>query len=397
MRLSPVCVFGLAALASAQSPTLLVSGYSSASLHEYSLADGAALGTLAACGGAQSARYGPDGALYLACETEDRILRLDGLTGALLGAFVEDDPLTPEDETGGLDTPTAAVFGPDGNLYVADFNGDRVLRYDGATGAFLDVFVASGAGSLNGPDAGMCFGPDGHLYVPSFWNHRVLRYDGATGASLGAFVPAGSGSLLNPRMLRFRSDGWLYVSSWGNNRILRYNASGAFVDIYITMFRPTGFVFDQAQQRTLVCNDQNDLVRSFDLASGAPLATLVPNGSGGLNGATFLELLPDPELRLGRLQPGLAGAPNALQLRGGPANGLLVLGVGTLTGSLQLDLCAPIWLGVLDALPLVLATDANGEAALNANLGAGLAGQTLALQAYDPFDCRLSNLVLQTL
>ena len=32
------------------------------------------------------------------------------------------------------------TFGPDGNLYVGD-NGGEILRYDGQTGAFLDVFA----------------------------------------------------------------------------------------------------------------------------------------------------------------------------------------------------------------------------------------------------------------
>jgi len=46
-------------------------------------------------------------------------------------------------------------LGPDGNLYVTS-RSNAVLRYDGKTGAFLDVF-ASGGG-LEDP-AGLVFGP----------------------------------------------------------------------------------------------------------------------------------------------------------------------------------------------------------------------------------------------
>src|SRR5207302_1670865 len=41
------------------------------------------------------------------------------------------------------------TFGPDGNLYVSSFNTNSILRYNGRTGAFLNVF-ASGGG-LVGP------------------------------------------------------------------------------------------------------------------------------------------------------------------------------------------------------------------------------------------------------
>ena len=32
------------------------------------------------------------------------------------------------------------LFGPDGHLYICVGNGDHVLRYNGVTGAFMDIF-----------------------------------------------------------------------------------------------------------------------------------------------------------------------------------------------------------------------------------------------------------------
>jgi MYXO-CTERM domain-containing protein len=48
-----------------------------------------------------------------------------------------------------LDAPCDVQFGPDGSLYVSSAASDQILRYNGTTGAFMDVF-ASGNG-LDGP------------------------------------------------------------------------------------------------------------------------------------------------------------------------------------------------------------------------------------------------------
>jgi hypothetical protein len=43
------------------------------------------------------------------------------------------------------------VFGPKGNLFVSSSLTNKVLEYDGTSGAFIDAFVSAGSGGLNGP------------------------------------------------------------------------------------------------------------------------------------------------------------------------------------------------------------------------------------------------------
>ena len=112
--------------------------------------------------------------------------------------------------SGGVQSPRYIAFGPDGNLYVASKDSNEVLRYDGATGAFLGAAIPSTAG-LVGP-FGETFGPDGNLYVTGFGSNDVFRYNLSTGTA-AEFVSAGSGGLMFPKALTFGPDGNLYVAS----------------------------------------------------------------------------------------------------------------------------------------------------------------------------------------
>ena len=88
---------------------LLVSGYTSGAVHAYRARDGRLMRKLEPVPGAQSIELGADGLLYICAESAGRVLRFDAHTLGYVDAFVWDDPLTPQDETGGLDGPTAAV------------------------------------------------------------------------------------------------------------------------------------------------------------------------------------------------------------------------------------------------------------------------------------------------
>jgi streptogramin lyase len=138
--------------------------------------------------------FGPDGHLYVAAPSLNRILRYNGRTGKFIDEFVK-----PKKED--LEVVSGLTFGPDGNLYVGSGNG--VNRYDGRTGKFIDYFVKQGSGGLAVP-VEVLFGPDQNLYVASAESGDVLRYDGRTGSFIDAFVPAGRGGINGPRQMLFK-------------------------------------------------------------------------------------------------------------------------------------------------------------------------------------------------
>jgi DNA-binding beta-propeller fold protein YncE len=214
--------------------------------------------------------FGPDGNLYVAdrkfigkdWQLEGRVARYDGITGAYLGDFV---PLG----SGGLSIPTQLVFGPSIedagrlDLYVVSTGTDAVLRYDGTTGTFLGEFVTSGSGGLQGPVT-MTFGPDGDLYVADFYSSdlAVKRFQGladqSPGAFIDTFIPAGTGGLRAPSGLIFGPDG---------------NHDGQ-LDLYLAEVAANGLI--------------KASVKRYDGVTGDFIDTFVIPRSGGLEGAVLI-------------------------------------------------------------------------------------------------------------
>jgi hypothetical protein len=109
--------------------------------------------------------------------------------------------------SGGLYTPSAMAFGPDGNLYISGgtFGGNLgVRRYDPTTGAFIDFFANTGS-DLYVP-MGVTFGPDANLYVATQNAANVMRFNYPSGTFIDFFVPDGSGGLTAPFHLMFGAD-----------------------------------------------------------------------------------------------------------------------------------------------------------------------------------------------
>ena len=75
----------------------------------------------------------------------------------------------------GLGYARDVAFGTDGNLYVTSGNSHEVLRYDGVTGALIDAFVSAGSGGLETPRS-LVFDADDNLYVAGSGMDTILHY-----------------------------------------------------------------------------------------------------------------------------------------------------------------------------------------------------------------------------
>jgi DNA-binding beta-propeller fold protein YncE len=118
--------------------------------------------------------FGPDGNLYCGGNHTGTIDVFQGPRGATPGALTSRIPTTT--------APAALAFGPDAAMYVADYAGGRILRYDGA------AFRPFATGTYLLRPAGLDFGPDGDLYVANQGKGNILRIQGPSGAQPGALV-----------------------------------------------------------------------------------------------------------------------------------------------------------------------------------------------------------------
>ena len=174
----------------------------------------------------------------------------------------------PDFESGSaLNPPTAASFNTpramfvdeaSGNVWIADFNNHRVLRFlvdffptlvinDTPSGAsvlgqtdFISKESGLSASQLNGPNGVAVDPTTGKLFVVDRINHRVLRWDSQAALDTGAeaeavfgqvdFTSNASGlsaqNLNNPIGIHIDLEGRMWVSDFGNKRVLRFdNAS----------------------------------------------------------------------------------------------------------------------------------------------------------------------------
>ncbi len=192
-------------------------------------------------------------------------------------------------------TASATLSGPagigidaEGNLYIADTAGHRVLRYEACTGEVEPLPCFGGEGSLPGQlrePRGVIVGPRDRLYVADSGNHRVQVVDLATLQLVGVWGQADStsepqpgaapGQFDEPWDLASDSAGFVYVACRGNERIQKFDASGrARAEFWETLqgqsYAPEGparvaiIVVDDGGERLLVIADNGLLVYYTD-------------------------------------------------------------------------------------------------------------------------------------
>jgi DNA-binding beta-propeller fold protein YncE len=296
---------------------LYVSDASLDTVQVFDSVTGALTGTLTPSGGwgtPTGIAVGSNGDVYVADSTNNVVDQFNG-SGSFLGTFIGT----------GLVSPSGLTFGPDGNLYVANFgpgNDSYISRFN-SSGNPVDgsPFVPSSTGLFD-PGA-IAFGTDGNLYITDSSYDALDKVIGSTGA-FSTLVPAGCPStpFSNPQGLAVGPGGNLYVSDAGFGcdggafGVYEYTTAGSLLGTFIApnvLSTPVDLAF--GPDGNLYVTDSNDArVALFNGTTGAELPDFVAsNGSAGpLIDPTFLAFSPDivatPEpASVGLMGLGLAG------------------------------------------------------------------------------------------
>lgn len=215
------------------------------------LGDGgpAAVASLAQPGGLTVA---PDGSVYIADSGHNRVRKVtpDGKISTVAGTGTtgysgDGGPATAAT----LSDPEGLAVGPDGSLYIADANNDRIRRVSPA--GMISTVAGSGVHGFQG-DGGpatraalanpkdVVVTPDGTLYIADSSNNRVREVmpDGiittvagnGSNLSTGDYAPAGQAGVPNPIYLALDAHGALYVSTAGGIR--RVDSNGVIVPLW---------------------------------------------------------------------------------------------------------------------------------------------------------------------
>jgi hypothetical protein len=211
---------------------------------------------------------GPDGRIYVSSQDQvtggGAIFAFDGTTGAPVGAvpFINfSDASHPNSQPGPI------RFGPDGNIYVADFGTTHPF-----TSSHVRVFSPAGmelppAATFINKVGGIAFAANGDMYVGNFGTNSVMR---VRNGMMTNFIPS-DGNIGWPSSALVLPDGDLLVASMRNNRILRYSTDGA-TGVLQGVFAEVPLMGDEIDNPPT--NFPSDL--SFDQDGNVMLAVLGP-------------------------------------------------------------------------------------------------------------------------
>jgi serine/threonine-protein kinase len=252
-----------------------------------------------------------DGELYIAdrYHATVRVVTKDGTIGRFAGtgkpgSTGDDGPASRAK----LHEPNGVAVGPDGSVYIADSEENRVRRVD--TDGTITTVAGTGKAGFSGDDgpatgarlswpSGIAVALDGTLYIADTDNNRIRRVDTdgtittVAGTGEAAFtvdhIAATDAALNGPNAVALDPDGTLHIADTDNNRIRRVETDGTITTVAgngeegyhgdggpatkASLAAPQGIAF--AHDGTLyIADTRNDRVRR--MAPNGTITTVLP-------------------------------------------------------------------------------------------------------------------------
>jgi len=225
----------------------------------------------------QDVSIGPDGRLYIVDWNNHRIrVRQDDGTLHIVAGIGELGPASDDPATGRLNHPTQVTFDPAGHLVIAAWHNSRIKTMDAATGELIDVCGDGKRGYAGdgGPAAtatlnlpvAVVFDPAGNMLISDQANDRIRKVDAATG-TISTF--AGVGPCITAGACPALGDDG--------------PATSAFISLpQGQSARPAGRMDIDATGNLYIADTLNNRVRKIDAAG--MITTIAGNGQLGAGG-----------------------------------------------------------------------------------------------------------------
>src|SRR4051794_18910699 len=199
-----------------------------------------------------------------------------------------------------VDGPQGLVAAPDGSLIFADTIGQKIRRLD--PNGRITTIAGTGDSDFSGDGGpatraafqdptGLALAPDGSLYVADTDNNRLrkVKPDGtivtvagtADQGFSGDNGPAAAAQVNEPRGVAVDSHSRVFFSDSGNNRVRFIDVDGTIHSLAVALKGPTGLAF--AADGSLLVADTGDAVIKRIAADGS-VKTVAGNGGGGSGG-----------------------------------------------------------------------------------------------------------------
>ncbi len=273
---------------------------------------------------------GPDGSIYIVDSSNQRIRRIapDGMITTFAGSGLYgqggDGELATAAELGSI---SGVAVGPDGTVYLADQTFQKVRRV--TPDGIISTVAGSGTGGFSGDGgpaaqaqlkfpSGLAVGADSTLYISDRLNNRIRAVgpDGVIRTVAGTGVqgyggdrgPAGQAHLYLPEGIATAPDGSLYIADRYNHRVRR--------------------VSDLVTGASLIPSTDGGEVYLFD-AGGRHLQTL-----DGLSGSLRYRFHYTDDGRLAAVEDSFGNMTRILR---GPDNSITIVAPGGQTTRLTLD------------------------------------------------------------
>ena len=203
------------------------------------------------------------------------------LTGTGTGPLTEFYPATQSTVGNGLDEPTGVAVDGNGNVYIADWLHDRVLKETLSGSSYTPSTILSGSSYL----VDVAVDGAGNVYIVDNSNNRVLKETLSSGSYVQSIVVSG---LNSPYGVAVDANGNVYIADTSNSRVLKETLSGGSYTqstVGSGLSHPYNVAVD-GNGNVYIADTFNNRVLKETLSSGSYTQSIVASGLSSPSGVT---------------------------------------------------------------------------------------------------------------